>query len=154
MAYFLSHTSSPQYFFQAQSFSHAWQIGPVECFKTRTVTDRTLTSLISCWRSLQLWQPVIENLCFVPKWVLMFLKMIECSSLYLKNNTLFLSGLDAGDPWATVSIPFCLSPGVYIKVKNVKPRSRSVSGWGVGGGFLTKVSMPKMAYTRYKLCNI
>lgn len=70
----------------------------------------------------------MENLCFVPKWVLMLLKMIECSSLYLKNHTLILSGLDAGDHWAMVSIPFCFSPGVYIKVKNVKPRSRSVSG--------------------------
>lgn len=27
-----------------------------------------------------------------------------------------------------VSMPFCLSPGVYIKVKNVKPGNRSVSG--------------------------
>lgn len=32
-----------------------------------------------------------------------------------------ISGLDAGHSWAMVSLPFCLSGGIFVRVKNVRP---------------------------------
>lgn len=66
----------------------------------------------------------MENLCFVSKLTLVLLKENECSSLCFEITPRWHLGPGCRRPLgAMVRVPFCLTPGVYIKVKNVKNRS-------------------------------
>lgn len=107
------------------------------------VKETTPTPLISNCRWHQLLQSVMENLCFVRKLTLVCswqrINAPHCTS---KSHPHVIRGVDAGGPWAMVSIPFSLIPVVYMKEQNVKTAK---STWG-GLRFSLKTQCPQIKH--------
>lgn len=100
-----------------------WQMGPS-------------LSPFFCRRWLHLHQAVMENPCFVPTWTPVTRRRMDAAYSSWKSLPDVISGLDAGHSWAMVSLPFCLSRGIFVRVKNVRPIKTlaSMRGGGVGAG--------------------
>lgn len=89
-----------------------------------------------CRRWLHLHQAVMENPCLVPTWTPVRRRRMNAAYSSWKSLPDVISGLDAGHSWAMVSLPFCLSRGIFVRVKNVRPVKTlaSMRGGGIGAG--------------------
>lgn len=126
-----------KYIFFWLPFFHSWQFWATWVF-WNLYCDRWFPPFLPffCRRWLHLHQAVMENPCLVPTWTPVRRRRMNAAYSSWKSLPDVISGLDAGHSWAMVSLPFCLSRGIFVRVKNVRPVETlaSMRGGGVGAG--------------------